>query len=80
MGQAELVARPCGQQLAAGGDHLAGVLEAGLGDFGAGEHAGDFVGAGTVVEETDLGFGAAVDFALVDEEVLVGEGGDLRGG
>ena len=25
-----------------------------------------------------LGLGAAVGFALVDEEVLVGEGGDLR--
>jgi len=27
--------------------------------------------------EGDFGFGAAVGFALVDEEVLIGEGGDL---
>jgi hypothetical protein len=53
------------------------VLEAGFGDLCAGDHAGDFVGAGAVVEEADFGFGAAVGFALVDEEVLVGEGGDL---
>lgn len=59
-------------------DHLCGVLEAGFGDLCAGDHAGDFVGAGAVVEEADFGFGAAVGFALVDEEVLVGESGDLR--
>lgn len=50
--------------LAAGGDHLGGVLEAGFGDFGAGDHSGDFVGAGAVVEDADLGFGAAVLLAL----------------
>jgi hypothetical protein len=59
------------------GDHLRGVLEAGFGDCCAGEHSGYFVGAGAVVEEGDLGPGAAVGLALVDEEVLVGEGGDL---
>ncbi len=53
--------------LAAGGDHLGGVLEAGFGDFGAGDHSGDFVGAGAVVEDADLGFGAAVGFALFDD-------------
>ena len=63
--------------LPAGGDHLGGVLQAGFCDLCAGAHAGDFVGAGAVVEEADFGFGAAVGFALVDEEVLVGEGGDL---
>ena len=67
-------------ELPAGGDHLGGVLEAGFGDLCAGEHAGYFVGAGAVVEEADLGFGAAVGFALFDDEVLVGEGGDLRAG
>jgi hypothetical protein len=49
---------------AAGGDHLGGVLEAGVGNFGAGEHSCDFVGAGAVVEDADLGFGAAVGLAL----------------
>ena len=39
----------------AGGDHLRGVLQAGVGDFGAGQHAGDFVGAGAVVEDADAG-------------------------
>jgi hypothetical protein len=36
------------------------------------------VGAGAVVEDADLGFGAAVLFAFFYGEVLVGEGGDLR--
>ena len=31
------------------GDHLRGVLEAGFGYLGAGDHAGYFVGAGAVV-------------------------------
>ena len=53
------------------------MLEAGFGDRCAGDHAGYFVGAGAVVEEADLDLGAAVGLALVDEEVLVGEGGDL---
>jgi len=63
--------------LPAGGDHLRGVLQAGVGDGCAGEHSGHFVGAGQVVEQANPGFGAAVGFALVDEEMLVGEGGDL---
>jgi hypothetical protein len=53
-----------GFYLPAGGDHLGGVLEAGFGDFGAGDHSGYFVGAGAVVEDADLGFGAAVLLAL----------------
>lgn len=36
--------------LPAGGDHLGGVLEAGVGDLFAAEHAGDFVVAGAVIE------------------------------
>ena len=54
------------------------MLQAGVGDFGAGEHARYFVGAGAVVEQADLRLGAAVVFALFDDEMLVGEGGDLR--
>jgi hypothetical protein len=44
---------------------LGGVLEAGFGDFGAGDHSGYFVGAGAVVEHADLGFGAVVGLAFV---------------
>ena len=64
--------------LSAAGDHLGGVLEAGVGYLGAGEHAGDFVGAGAVVEDADAGLRAAVLLALFDGQVLIGEGGDLR--
>lgn len=53
-------------------------MEAGFGDGGAGDHAGYFVGAGAVVEDADLGFSAAVGLALFYDEMLVGEGGDLR--
>ena len=60
------------------GNHLGGVLEAGFGDLCAGDHAGDFVGAGGVVEEADLHFGAAGGLVFFNDEVLVGEGGDLR--
>jgi hypothetical protein len=56
---------------ATGGDHLGGVLEAGVSDFCAGEHAGNFVGAGAVVKEADLHLGAAVVFALFNDEMLV---------
>ncbi len=35
--------------LPAAGDHLGGVLQTGVGDFGARQHARDFVGAGAVV-------------------------------
>src|ERR1019366_3218217 len=65
-------------RLAAGGELLGGVLEAGFGDFGAGDHSGNFVGAGAVVEDADLGFGAAIGLALFYNEMLIGEGGDLR--
>src|ERR1019366_5168885 len=69
----------CVNQLSpAGGDHLGGVLVAGFGDIGAGDHSGYFVGAGAVVEDADLGFGAAVGLALFYDKVLIGEGGDLR--
>jgi hypothetical protein len=57
---------------------LCGVLEAGVGDFCPGQHAGDFVGAGAVVEDADAGLRAAVLLALFDGEMLIGEGGDLR--
>ncbi len=46
--------------------------------FGAAQHAGDFVGAGAVVEDADAGLRAAVLLALFDGEMLIGEGGDLR--
>ena len=36
------------------------------------------MGAGALIEQPDLGFGAARGLALVDEEMLIGEGGDLR--
>ncbi len=67
-----------GGWLAAARNHLAGVLQAGVGDFGAAQHARHFVGTGAVVEQTHLHFGAAVGFALVDEEMLIGECGNLR--
>ena len=64
--------------LAAARDHLSGVLQAGVSNFGAGEHARDFVGAGAIVEDANAGLRAAVLLALFDCEVLIGEGGDLR--
>ena len=39
---------------------------------------GYFVVAGAVVEGADLGFGAAVGLFFLYDEVLVGEGCDLR--
>jgi hypothetical protein len=53
------------------------VLEAGFGYFGTADHAGYFVHAGAIVEEADLHFGAAIGFALFNNEVLIGEGGNL---
>jgi hypothetical protein len=53
---------------------LGGVLEAGVGYFGAAQHSGYFVGAGAVVEDPDAGLGAAVFFALFNGEVLISEG------
>jgi hypothetical protein len=64
--------------LPAGSDHLRRVLEAGVCDFGSGQHAGHFVGAGAVVEDADAGLGAAVFLAFFNGQVLVGKGGDLR--
>src|SRR5579862_5180407 len=66
------------EALSAGRDHLRGVLEACFRDFCAGQHARDFVGASAVVEDTNLSLGAAVVFALLDSEMLIGEGSDLR--
>ncbi len=60
------------------GDHLRGVLQAGVGDLGAGEHARDFVGAGAIVEDANAGLRAAILLALFDGEVLIGEGRNLR--
>jgi hypothetical protein len=45
---------------------LRGVLEAGFGHLGAGDHAGYFVGAGAVVKQANLHLGAAVGFPLLD--------------
>jgi len=64
-------------ELTGSGDHLGGVLKAGFGHGCAGEHARDFVGAGAPIEQAYLGLGAAGGLAFVDEEVLVGKGGDL---
>jgi hypothetical protein len=57
---------------------LRGVLEAGVSDFGAAQHAGDFVGAGAVIEDADAGCGAGVLLALLYCQMLIGEGSDLR--
>ena len=65
-------------RLAGGGDHLGGVLQAGFRHTGSREHAGHFVGTGALIEEANLGFGASCRLALVDEEVVIGKGGDLR--
>jgi hypothetical protein len=35
------------------------------------------MGAGAIVEHADLRFGAAMVFALFDDEMLTGEGRDL---
>ena len=64
--------------LPAAGDHLGGVLQAGVGNLCAGEHACDFVGAGAVVEDADPRLRAAVFLALLDSEMLIGESGNLR--
>jgi hypothetical protein len=67
-----------GADLSTGGDHLRGVLKAGLGDFSAAQHAGNLVGSGAVVEQADMHFGAAVVLPFLDDEVLIGECRDLR--
>jgi len=61
----------------AASDHLGGVLEAGFGDFGAGDHSGYFVGAGAVVQDAIwvlVGRLARASLRLN----AGGEGGDLR--
>jgi len=68
---------PLRVKLPARRDHLRGVFQARVGDFGAAQHACHFAGAGVVVEREDLGAGAAVLLALFDGQMLVGEGGDL---
>jgi len=50
--------------LAAARNHLRRVLQACVGDFGAGEHARDFMSAGAIVEDADAGLRAAVFLAL----------------
>ena len=58
-------------------DHLAGMLLAGFSDHCTAQHSRYFFDSRAVVEQAHLDFGAAVIFALFDEEVLVGEGRDL---
>jgi hypothetical protein len=64
--------------LATCGDHLGGVLKAGFSNLGAADHAGDFVHAGAVVEESDLHLGTTVGLALFNDKMLICEGGNLR--
>ena len=54
------------------------MVEAGLGELGAGEHAGDLVFALIFLHAPNAGAGAPVAVGLLDQEVLVGEGGNLR--
>ena len=79
------VVRTCGagvcltqMPLSAAGDHLRGMLQAGVSHFGAGQHASDFVGAGAVVEDADARLRAAVFLALLHGQMLIGEGCNLR--
>ena len=58
---------------AAGGNHLRRVLQAGFSHRSPAQHAGDFVGAGALIEKTDIRFGASTRLALVNEEMLIGE-------
>jgi len=61
---------------AAGGNHLRSRAGGWFCHLGAGQHAGDFVGAGASSSRR-ICICAAVVFALFDDEVLVSEGGDL---
>ncbi len=65
-------------RLQAGLKQMFGVFEAGAGQGGAGEHAGDLLDALLRGEAGDGGFGAASLFGLGDQEVLIGESRDLR--
>ena len=49
-----------------------------FGKGGSAEHASHFFGALVVAKETDRGSGAALLLVLLDQEMLVGERGDLR--
>jgi hypothetical protein len=64
--------------LAAGSDHLRSVLQTGVGDFCAAQHARDFVSASPIVEHADLRFSTTVIFAFLNGEMLIGERGNLR--
>ena len=59
-------------------EHLFCVLQRCFSQFRAAEHAGDFFQAICVTKDTNRGAGAALNFALLYDEMLVGEGGDLR--
>src|SRR5271165_5569101 len=61
----------------AGLEHLFGVPDGGFGEFGAAEHASDLFGAFFIFEKLDGCLGAALLFLLFDQEMLIGEGGDL---
>jgi hypothetical protein len=66
------------EALAAGRDHLRGMLQAGVSDLCAAQHARDFVSASPIVEHANLRFGATVIFAFLNGEMLIGKRGDLR--
>ena len=57
--------------------HLFGVAQGSFGYCGSADHAGYFFGSLIRGQEADRGLGAALFFLLFDEEVVVGEGGDL---
>ena len=59
-------------------EHLLGGLESGPGDLRAGDHAGDFGDPFLVADAEHARVGALAVAALFDDEVGVGEGGDLR--
>jgi len=58
-------------------DHLLRMLPRRLGQLGSGQHARHFFGAFFAGDLADGGFGAASGFALFDDVVVVGEGGNL---
>ncbi len=62
---------------AAGGNHLCGMLKTRFSHAGAAQHPRNFMGARALVEQADLCLGAAVGLPLIDEEMLVGKGGNL---
>ena len=54
------------------------MLARGLGQLGAAEHSGHFLGPLFPGDEMDAGPRTAADGLLLDQVVMVGEGGDLR--